>query len=382
MSGPKFTRTIIGEIENEVGGSRMNTLFNVGDLNRDGRIDIFTSGRNGRMVWFENYADGSWQRHLVADVTHQECGGLAHDLTGNGLLDIINGSDSSADELAWWEQPRSADLPWTRHLIAKTGARQFHDEALGDVTGDGRLSLVFTNQGAEGGSQLGVIPLPEDPHVSPWPGINYIAQGQHIKDQPEEGLAIADIDGDGKNEIVFGCSWYKFNQGKWERYPYADDYITTVIAVGDIDGDGKPEIVLSEGDACIYGYPQGGKLGWFKPGADIHALWIEHRIDQNLLDPHSLQLADLCGNGRLDLIVGEIGKRATLAEEPPRLMLYENAGDGRFTRHILDQGIGTHHARLADLRGRGVLDIVSRPLHGPDKWKIFAWYNNAANPPA
>ena len=60
----------------------MNTLFNVGDLNQDGRIDIFTSGRNGRMVWFENRSDGSWQRHIVADVTHQECGGLAYDLTG------------------------------------------------------------------------------------------------------------------------------------------------------------------------------------------------------------------------------------------------------------------------------------------------------------
>jgi hypothetical protein len=232
MSRPEFTRIVIGEIDNEVGGSPMNTLFNVGDLNGDGRIDIFTSGRNGRMVWFENRGDNDWQRHLVADVTHQECGGLAWDLTGNGLLDIVNGSDSSADELAWWEQPHpaSANTPWKRHLIAGTGTRQFHDEALGDVTGDGRRSLVFTNQGAEGGSQLGVIPLPQDPTVSPWPDLTFIAQAQRIKNQPEEGLAIADIDGDGKNEIVFGCSWYKYNQGKWERHQYADDYITTVIA--------------------------------------------------------------------------------------------------------------------------------------------------------
>ncbi len=58
-------------------------------------------------------------------------------------------------------------------------------------------------------------------------------------------------------------------------------------------------------------------------------------------------------------------------------MIYENDGTGRFTRHSVDQGIGTHHARLADFQGKGVLDIVSRPLHGPDKWKIFVWYNNA-----
>ncbi|MDQ2798820.1 MAG: VCBS repeat-containing protein, partial [Armatimonadota bacterium] len=150
------------------------------------------------------------------------------------------------------------------------------------------------------------------------------------------------------------------------------------IAVGDIDGDGQNEIVLSEGDACIYGYPDGGKLGWFKPCGDIRELWEEHRLENHLLDPHSLQLGDLCGNQRLDILVGEIGVWDKLEENPPRLFIYENDGGGGFTRHLIDQGIGTHHARLADFRGRGVLDIASRPLHGPDKWKIFVWENESA----
>ncbi len=375
MGQPGFTRKVIGELENEAGG--MNTLFNIADLNGDDRMDVFTSGRSGQMAWFENRSDGTWERHIVDNVANQECGGLAYDLDGDGRLDIINGGDWRSDELAWWRNPGSAGGLWQRHLIVKTGAGQFHDEAIGDVTGDGRISLVFSNQLAEGGAQLGVVPLPQDPFVSPWPEITFITRGRKIKNQPEEGIAIADIDQDGQNEILFGTSWYKYVGGQWERHPYADDYITTLIAVGDIDGDGSPEVVLSEGDACIYGYPQGGKLGWFKPGADIRAFWAEHRIDKNLLDPHSLQLADLCGNGHLDILVGEIGKRETLEVEPPCLMIYENDGTGRFTRHSVDQGIGTHHARLADFQGKGVLDIVSRPLHGPDKWKIFVWYNNA-----
>ena len=230
-----------------------------------------------------------------------------------------------------------------------------------------------------GGSQLGIVPLPADPSVSPWPEVAFITEGRKVKNQPEEGICLADLDQDGQNEVLFGCSWYKYVGGVWERHAYAEDYITTLIAVGDIDGDGRPEIVLSEGDACIYGYPQGGKLGWFKPVGytpeGLRQKWTEHRIDANLLDPHSLQLADLCGNGRLDLLVGEIGKRATLEEEPPRLMIYENDGTGGFTRHIIEQGIGTHHARLADLQGKGVLDITSRSLHGPYKWQVFVWYN-------
>jgi hypothetical protein len=375
MGVPRFTRTVIGELENEIG--RMNTLFNVGDLNADGRPDVFTSGRSGRMAWFENKGDGRWERHIVNEVVNQECGGLAYDLNHDGWPDIINGGDWQSDELAWWENPGPKGGPWTRRVITRTGAGQFHDELIGDVTGDGVLSLVFWNQFA---GALSVVPLPEDPTLSPWPGIHTIARDMKEKNQPEEGLALYDIDGDGQTEIIAGTHWYKYVQGAWEQYKFAADYITTLIAVGDIDGDGKPEIVLSEGDACIYGYPQGGKLGWFKPKGDLREMWEEHRIDENLLDPHSLQIADLCGNGRLDLLVGEIGKRETLAEEPPRLMIYENDGSGRFTRHVIDQGIGTHHARLADLRGTGRRDIVSRPLHGADKWKIFAWYNGGVGP--
>ncbi|HLK57536.1 MAG TPA: hypothetical protein VKU00_13295 [Chthonomonadaceae bacterium] len=42
---------------------------------------------------------------------------------------------------------------------------------------------------------------------------------------------------------------------------------------------------------------------------------------------------------------------------------------------LLDQGIGTHHARLADFRGRDLFAIASRPLHSLDKWKLFFWFN-------
>ena len=372
MPVPRFRRAVIGELNNDGGNSAMNTLFNVADLNRDGRPDIFTSGRDGQMAWFENRADGSWARHIVARVSHQECGGLAHDFDGDGWPDIVNGGDYRSDELTWWRNPGPKGGEWDRHTIARTGANQFHDELIGDVTGDGKQSLVFWNEGA---AALSVVPLPKDPTVTPWPGIQAIGRDRKEKGQPEEGLTIHDIDGDGRNEIVAGTWWYKFSNGKWESHKYASDYITTVIAVGDIDGDGRPEVVLSEGDACIYGYPKGGKLGWFKPGADIRSPWKEHRIDENLLDPHSVQLGRICGSGHPDLVVGEIGKKETLEREPPRLLLYENDGKGRFTRHVIEQGIGTHHARLADFRGTGRLDIASRPLHGPDKWKIFVWFN-------
>ena len=77
MPVPHFRRVAVGELNNEVGGGAMNTLFNVGDIDGDGRPDIFTSGRNGRMAWFRNGGDKAWERHIVGEVDNQECGGLA-----------------------------------------------------------------------------------------------------------------------------------------------------------------------------------------------------------------------------------------------------------------------------------------------------------------
>jgi hypothetical protein len=381
MGKPGFTRVKIGEMDNAVGPAQMNTLFNIGDINGDGGMDILISGRNGRLAWFENRgAATAWERHLIDEVVGMECGGLAFDLTGSGYPDIVNGGDYTSDELSWWENPGPGGQRWRRRIIAKTGHTQFHDELIGDVTNDGRTSLVFWN---EGSGTLFWAPLPEDPRVSPWPDIRTIATEMREQGLPEEGLALADIDGDGNNEIVAGTHWYRYTGragAEWERHKFASGYITTVVAVGDIDGDGRPEILLTEGDACIYGKPQGGKFAWFRPGADIHDLWEEHLVEDFLLDPHSLQLGDLCGNGRPDVLVGEIGVKHAYREKPPRLMVFENDGRANFTRHILDEGIGTHHARLADFRNRGVLDIASRPLHGPDRWNVYVWYNDRGGP--
>ncbi len=43
-------------------------------------------------------------------------------------------------------------------------------------------------------------------------------------------------------------------------------------------------------------------------------------------------------------------------------MIYENDGRGIFTRHIIDEGTGTHEAILVDLRQTGHLDILGKPL--------------------
>lgn len=385
MVKPVYQKLVVAKVVNDVPPGAMNTFHTVGDVNGDGRPDIVVSGRNGHMVWLENRGEATpWPVHLIDEVDGMECGGSLYDLTGNGYLDVINGGDWRSDEITWWENPGPAGGRWTRRPIAKTGNGQFHDTIIGDVTGDGGMSLVFDNQ--HGGTTVYRVPLPEDPRVSPWPGLEVVAAGKTEPNpyrpegrQPEEGLALGDLDGDGRNEIVCGTHWYRYRgAGRgWEGTKFAGGYITTKVAIGDLDGDGRNEIVLSEGDPCVYGKIQGGRLGWFKPGADLSALWEEHVLEDGLLDAHTLQLADLCGHGRLDILAGEVGladrETDAYAVRPPRLLLFENLGEGRFQRHVLDEGTGIHDGVLADMLGRGVLDVVGKPLHGAEKWHVHVY---------
>ncbi len=383
MSVPRFEKVLVAEVPNDIPPGAMNTFSAVGDVDGDGRLDIVIGGRNGRLAWLENRGDElPWAQHLIDEVDRMECGGSLVDLTGDGYLDVINGGDSRADEIWWWQNPGHTASRWTRRVIARTGNTQFHDTRIGKVTGDGRLSLVFTNQ--RGGTNLYRVPLPSDPMVTPWPGLELIATRMTEPNpyrpegvQPEEGLAIGDVDGDAKNEIVCGTHWYKHTTQGWEGHKFAAGYITTKVAIGDVDGDGKAEIVVSEGDPCVYGKVQGGKLAWFKPQGDITDPWEEHVLDDGLLDAHSLQLGDLCGQGRLDILVGEVGvaDRATDAYvvRPPRLTVHENRGGGAFTPHVIDEGTGIHDAALADVWGRGLLDIIGKPLHGAEKWHVHVW---------
>lgn len=348
---PRFKRYTI-----YTGPPSERTLCVVGDLNNDGQPEIVLASRNPKreLYYLARDAGGQWQRYdMDADFGNPEAGGCLADLTGSGKLDFIAGNDGSGNALFWWECPDDPTKPWTRREIFRMPANKSHDQLVADLDGDGRLEVYFWNQFSE---TLFFVPVPDDPRLSPWSGIRPIATGVG-----EEGLAVADIDGDGRLELLAGQSWYKppaTPDGGWERNVFAEGYISTRLAVADFDGDGRVEIVLAEGDASFMSERYFGRLVYFKSTGDPRELWQAEVLHDELEDPHSLIVADFDGDGRPDFFVGELGSPDGDDRHPPTQRIYLNR-NGVFEECVIEQGLGTHESKIIEIDGK--IGIVCKP---------------------
>ncbi|SFK70972.1 Repeat domain-containing protein [Halogranum rubrum] len=307
------------------------------------------------LFWYEN---PGWKRHKMAIAPHLDVGGALGDINGDGRLDVVAGQGINHNAVYWFEQPKNPRKLWKRHTIT-TAFEKYHDVIVRDVDDDGELEVVGLSQESR---TIFYYDIPEDPYQAPWPDSHC-----HIVDDDVrvEGVEIVDIDGDGKTEILAGTHIYHRNDdGSWDREDVVTDWDDVRLAVGDLDDDGELEIVYSEGDSPEYG-GRPGRVAWVD-GPD----WTPTILREEMFCPHTLQLADFTGSGRLDIYVGEM---ALTDNKEPKHLIFENLGDGQFEEHLVESGIATHEGKVADLTGNGKRDIVGKS-YGPNH-HIDVWYN-------
>ena len=333
-------------------GAKTSLPSKAGLLRRFGRGDP-------TLYWYENTASG-WTRHAMADVPYIDVGGTLADVNGNGRLDVVVGQGLHHHEVYWVEQPADPRDEWTPHLVTDA-YEKYHDLEWLDVDDDGESELVGLSQESE---TVFYYDVPEDPTVEPWPDANRTVLADDLRC---EGVALADVDGDGRSELLVGTAvFHRGDDGEWTSESVLDDWDDVRVAVGDVDADGEPEIVYAEGDSPTHGTHMGRVAVVDGLGGEVTVL------AEDLFCPHSLQVADFDGDGRPDIYVAEMG----LGENAdPRHLVFTGDGEGGFERHLVARGVATHQAQAVDVDGDGRVDVVGKSYGGG--LHVDVWYNES-----
>ncbi len=367
-AGWKHLSSTTGDLAAHPGGSQQQTGAVVADFDRDGVNDFILSFRHKgpALLLYRRTTTGWAQSVIEKEPLTIEAGGAVTDIDGDGDLDVVFGGDYQSDQVWWWENPAPAfdpNVPWTRHLIKKGGAKQHHDQCFADFLGTGHPQLAFWNQKS---SALLLAERPADPRTATeWPLTTILSAAKPNGVPYIEGVSSFDIDADGKPDLLACDSWFKHTGGK-EFKPVKFATHGGLIFAGYFKPSKYPQIVVSPGDGA-------GPLRWYECTGDPlnPADWQPHDLlDRDINHGHSLQLGDIDRDGHLDIFSAEMAKwtHKSIVPDNPKATAWIFYGDGRgnFRKTEFAVGRGWHETRLRDLDGDGDLDILQKPYN----WEV------------
>jgi hypothetical protein len=277
--------------------------FKLADIDCDGDLDVVTRlGKGpsddgaGIAVWCENFGAGKFVQHLIGNSPEYVKDFVVKDFDRDGRPDVAMRMDSRTQ---LWLQESGGK--WTEVLL-KHPAHEGMEA--GDLDGDGDPDLILNGYWFE------------------------------TPDSPAACRAAADY-----KYHVIDKAWFS-QTGDWTKN-------SCKVVMADLDGDGKNDVVFSDSERA--GFP----VTWYRSTSPrVDTSWSNHPV--TVVDfCHNLQAADFNRDGRIDLLVGGMPK-----SQHRGLKLMLNGDGGTSWTEFVIQTDGSYSAEVGDIDNDGDLDIV------------------------
>jgi hypothetical protein len=278
-----------------------------GDLNRDGHVDMVYGP-----YWFAG--PNFQERHEIYPAKPQLRKQYAdhffawvYDFNGDGWNDVLTAGFPGTPAFVY-ENPRAEghSRPWPKHRVLDSVSNE--SPHFTNIVGDERPELVCSHEGF-----FGYATFDPDRPLEAW---QFHAISEKVAPVPfGHGLGVGDVNGDGRNDLLTKDGWFEqpaaaTGGGRWPFHPvrFTPSGGAEMYAY-DVDGDGDNDVITSL-TAHDFG------LAWFEQFRDGEKIAFrrhmilgdkaEHnRYGLLFSEPHSVNLADIDGDGLKDIVTGK-----------------------------------------------------------------------------